>query len=230
MERLVKKEWLDELAADNPLAVRSRRDIQRLNLLTGHDRIMADALSAALDGQTSPRVVELGSGNGDFLLSVARRLNGRLQNVESSLVDRANGFHPDVCDELKRLGWNAAIEIADAFVWLRESARVCDVIIANQFFHQFQPHDLIEMFNCLNASTRILIAVEPRRGFWSLLCSRFVGLVGCGAVTRYDAPVSVRAGFTGCELSALWPDKINWELTERPAGFFSHLFIARKKA
>jgi hypothetical protein len=230
MERLVKKEWLDDLAADDPLAVRSRRDIQRLNLLTGHDRIMADALSAALDGCAVLRIVELGSGNGRFLLSVARRLNGRFQNVEATLVDRADGFHSDVCDELKKLGWNAAIEIADAFVWLRQAAQGCDVIIANQFFHQFQPHELIEMFNSLKASTRILIAVEPRRGFWSLLCSRFVGLVGCGAVTRYDAPVSVRAGFAGCELSAFWPDKKNWELIERRAGLFSHLFIARKKA
>jgi hypothetical protein len=230
MERIVRKEWLDELAANDPLAARSRRDIQRLNLLTGHDRIMANALDTALNGYASPRVVELGSGNGHFLLSVARRLKGRWQNVEATLVDRADGFHSDVCNELKKLGWNAAVEIADALVWLRDAVQTCDVIMANQFFHQFQPDELAAMFSLLKTSTKILIAVEPRRGFWPLLCSRCVGLVGCGAVTRYDAPVSVRAGFTDCELSALWPDKKNWGLTERRAGLFSHLFIARRKA
>jgi hypothetical protein len=47
-------------------------------------------------------------------------------------------------------------------------------------------------------------------------------------VTRHDATVSVRAGFSGDELSALWPDKKNWQLTEHRTGFFSHLFVARR--
>ena len=54
-------------------------------------------------------------------------------------------------------------------------------------------------------------------------------LIGCGPVTRHDGRISVRAGFAGSELSALWPDKKNWELIERPFGLFSHLFIARRK-
>jgi hypothetical protein len=53
--------------------------------------------------------------------------------------------------------------------------------------------------------------------------------IGCNSVTRHDALVSVRAGFSGDELSALWPDKKNWQLTERRAGPFSHLFIAQRK-
>jgi hypothetical protein len=39
----------------------------------------------------------------------------------------------------------------------------------------------------------------------------------------------VQAGFTGRELSALWPKSGQWELLERRAGLFSHLFIARRK-
>jgi hypothetical protein len=61
-----------------------------------------------------------------------------------------------------------------------------------------------------------------------LLCSRLLGAVGCNDVTRHDAVVSVRAGFSGCELSSLWTDNDNWQLTEQSAGAFSHLFIARK--
>jgi hypothetical protein len=39
--------------------------------------------------------------------------------------------------------------------------------------------------------------------------------------------LSVRAGFSGRELSALWP-KGDWLLEERHAGLFSHLFTARR--
>jgi hypothetical protein len=61
-----------------------------------------------------------------------------------------------------------------------------------------------------------------------LFFSRLLRVIGCNDVTRHDATISVRAGFSGEELSALWPDKQNWQLTERRAGLFSHLFIAQK--
>jgi hypothetical protein len=46
-------------------------------------------------------------------------------------------------------------------------------------------------------------------------------------VTRHDAVVSVRAGFSGRELSQLWPRAPGWRLDERPQAPFSHLFTAR---
>jgi hypothetical protein len=245
MKRTVQLELLDELPA---------RDLRRLNLLMGHHRIMAKALSetfderrsgvpaerrhhsenpsAALyrDAATPKKLAELGAGGGEFLLSVARQFNGRWQNLEATLVDRADVFDPPTRGEFSGLGWHVNVEVADALAWLRHSqARKLEVIVTNLFLHQFQDPDLGELLRLAANSAELLIAVEPRRGFWPLLCSRLVGLVGCGAVTRYDAPVSVRAGFRGLELSALWPDQKNWELTERRAGLFSHLFIARRK-
>jgi hypothetical protein len=53
-------------------------------------------------------------------------------------------------------------------------------------------------------------------------------LIGCSWVTIHDAEASIRAGFVRQEMSALWPDKKNWRLTERRAGLFSHLFIAKR--
>jgi hypothetical protein len=47
-------------------------------------------------------------------------------------------------------------------------------------------------------------------------------------VTRHDAVLSVRAGFAGRELSALWPSADGWKLEERRAGLFSHLFVAHR--
>lgn len=230
MERVVQPELLDELPARDPRAARSRRDLKRLNILMGHHRIMAKALSQAINERTPQSLAELGAGGGEFLLSVARQLIGRWQNLEATLVDRADVFDSQTHGEFGVLGWSTNVEVQDALAWLRHSrARKFEVIVTNLFLHQFQDPDLGEMLRLAANSTELLIAVEPRRGFWPLLCSRFVGLAGCGAVTRYDAPVSVRAGFSGHELSALWPDKKNWELNERRAGLFSHLFIARRK-
>jgi hypothetical protein len=48
-------------------------------------------------------------------------------------------------------------------------------------------------------------------------------------VTRHDAVISVRAGFAGRELSALWPDRDRWLVIEGPAGRFSHRFVAQRK-
>jgi hypothetical protein len=53
-------------------------------------------------------------------------------------------------------------------------------------------------------------------------------VIGCGPVTRHDAPVSIRAGFANREISALWPDANHWELIERPIDLFTHLFIAQR--
>ena len=74
----------------------------------------------------------------------------------------------------------------------------------------------------------LFVAVEPRRAVWPMFCSRLLWTIGCNSVTRHDAVVSVRAGFFGNELSMLWTDKKNWQLTEQSAGPFSHLFIARR--
>jgi hypothetical protein len=78
-------------------------------------------------------------------------------------------------------------------------------------------------------SARVFIAVEPRRSLRSLFVSRLLWFIGCGQVTRHDAVASVRAGFTGRELSRLWSADDNWMLQERPAGWFSHLFIAQRR-
>ena len=59
MERVVQPELLDELPARDPRAARSRRDIQRLNLLMKHHRIMANALGTVLKECHTPDCSQL---------------------------------------------------------------------------------------------------------------------------------------------------------------------------
>jgi hypothetical protein len=101
-------------------------------------------------------------------------------------------------------------------------------VVVNLFLHHFQNDRLIKLFRVISERARGFVAVEPRRGAWPLFCSRLLWAIGCNSVTRHDAEVSVRAGFSGHELSGLWPETKNWQLSEQSAGPFSHLFVARR--
>jgi hypothetical protein len=227
MERIVLPELLDVLPPQDQSALRSRRDLRRLNAWMGHPRVMARALQTHLLDQNARQIVELGAGDGHFLLSVAGLLQGQWPGANATLVDQLDVLDPQTREQFNRLGWRVHAEIAEASEWLRQSSAAA--VISNLFLHQFQTEKLAELLRLAANSARLIIALEPRRSWLPRLCGRLLWVIGCGPVTRHDAHISIRAGFSGNELSALWPDKENWELVERPVGLFSHLFIARRK-
>jgi hypothetical protein len=229
-ERVVEPELLDVLPPADKRALKSRLDLRLLNQIMKHPQVMSHALLKNLNGTQSPNIVELGAGDGDFLLSVAKESQKQIPSAEVILVDRLDSFDPKVRDEFKNLGWRPRTEIAEVFEWLRQAPPDgADAIIANLFLHQFQKNELIEMLRLAARSTKLFIALETSRGWIPRWCGLFLWTIGCGPVTCHDARISIRAGFLGREISALWEDKEKWELTERPVGLFSHLFIARRK-
>lgn len=228
--RLVLPELLDVLPPQDASALRSRRDLRRVNAWMQHPQMMARALQENLPASNVQQIVELGAGDGHFLLSVAKRLNGRWSGTQAVLVDRLNVPDPQICEQFHSIGWQARVEIAEAIEWLRRAQPgTPQIIISNLFFHQFETEQLAEMLRLAAGASHLVVALEPRRSWLSGICGRLLWAIGCGPVTRHDARISIRAGFAGTELSALWPDKQNWRLTEQPAGVFSHLFIARRK-
>jgi hypothetical protein len=102
-------------------------------------------------------------------------------------------------------------------------------MIANLFLHHFPAAQLAELLRAVARLARVFIAVEPCRSVRARFGCHLLPLIGCNEVTRHDAPISVHAGFTGQEMSRLWPAGQGWSLTERQAGFFSHLFIAQRR-
>ena len=227
-ERVVEPELLDELPPHDKRARRSRLDLRRLNTWMNHPRVMARALSKNLNSP-SPHIAEIGAGDGHFLLRVIRRLR-QLPKGKVTLVDRLDAFDPDISERFNASGWRAQTEIATVSEWLAKTAPdSVDAIVSNLFLHQFKTDELTEMLRMTARCTRVLVALEPRRAGLSRLCGHLLWAIGCNSVTRHDAGISIRAGFSGPEISALWPDKERWELTERSVGLFSHLFIARRK-
>jgi hypothetical protein len=230
VNRIVLPELLDVLPPQDASARRSRRDLRRLNAWMRSPQIMARTLNENWTGAGRRELVELGAGDGHFLLSVARRLNGAWTGTTATLVDRLDAADPQIGEHFERLGWRVQVEKAEAADWLRQvPAGASEAIISNLFFHQFNKEPLAEMLRLAAQSARLVIAVEPRRSWLPRLCGRLLWAIGCGPVTRHDAHISVCAGFAGAELAALWPDPAGWALTERPVGLFSHLFVARRK-
>ena len=254
MKRIVEPELLDELPPDDPRAAGSRRDLRRLNAWMRNHAIMANALQTAVNGRAPGQIVELGAGDGDFLLRVARRLSsfgvpsrtsrdgpnrpavggtglratGAWKEVNVTLLDRQKVVTPQTLAAFASLGWRAEAVVTDVFDWLQTPAPA-EIVVANVILHHFDDARLAGLLRVIAGHTRLFIAIEPRRAPWPLFCSRLLWAINCNSVTRHDAAVSVRAGFVREELSALWPDKRNWQLTEQRASWFSHLFIAQRR-
>jgi len=228
--------------------LRSRRELRRVNAWMNHPRIMSGVLQKNLAQQPARRIVDLGAGDGHFLLGVAQRLPW--PQAEAVLVDRLNLFAPQTAERFNRLGWRVRAELSEAAEYLRPERRPATgfdsghtssrsetgasaqsrTIVSNLFFHQFQTQPLAELLQLAADSALLIVALEPRRAWLARLGGRLLRFLGCGPVTRHDARVSIRAGFAGHELSALWPDKSNWDLSERRAGWCSHLFVARRRS
>lgn len=227
--RLLEPEILDHLPEDDPRARRSRRDLGRINRVMGAAGILAQALGA---GATAPRrILELGAGDGCLMLRLARRLAPRWPDVHVVLLDRQQCVDPETRDAIARTGWRLQTRQEDVADWVAGApGERFDIVLANLFIHHFDEDAIGRLFGALSSRTGLFVACEPRRARLPLLASRLVGLLGANAVTRSDAVASVRAGFHGRELSALWPASPAWRLTEGRAGPFSHLFTARRVA
>jgi hypothetical protein len=225
VKRIVQPELLDTLPPDDPRAIRSRRDLSRINWWMRNHAIMARALQTHLSA-VPEQLIELGAGDGNFLRSVVQRLSPCWPDAEVTLLDRQKNVSAETLSSFAELGWRATAVVADALDWSPRPGSE-PVVVANMFLHHFAEEKLSELLDKISRRSRLFVAIEPHRFSRALPFGQLLWLIGCNGVTRHDAVVSIRAGFAGEEISALWPDKTNWQLTERRAGLFSHLFIAR---
>jgi SAM-dependent methyltransferase len=231
LPRSVEPEWLDLLSADDARAIRSRRDLKRINSWMFHTGMMARGLIRHCGNDKPRTLLDLGAGDGTFMLGLARRLASRWQGVTVILLDRQNIVSSDVREAFTRLKWKVETVTADLFDFLDEMRRPdVDVITANLFLHHFTQEQLVRVLARVAQVPWLFMACEPRRTAFVRETSRLLWAIGCNDVSVHDAVASTRAGFHDQELSALWPARAGWELHERAAGPFSHCFVARRAA
>jgi SAM-dependent methyltransferase len=229
MNREVRPELLDELPASDCRAIQSRRDLQKVNAWMGHARILAAVAAGAFRDRSPQSIVELGAGDGTLLLRLAKRIAPQWRQVRVVLVDRQPLVSRRTTSEFAALSWRVECVDLDVFDWLqRPNPEQNDITIANLFLHHFREGDLRKLLRHSAHQTGLFLACEPRRAHFALGVTGLLPLIGCNSLTTHDGRISVRAGFTGNELSALWPADNSWRLMERQAGWFSHCFLAQR--
>ena len=234
MPRVVGPEWLDHLPADDPRAVRSRGDLRRINRVMSATRWLGEALDPLVAGRVNVRLIELGSGDGSLLLRLAESRAHAWPPISLGLLDLQPVVAPATLDRYRALGWTPDVIHGDVFDWLagthaHAGKEDSPIIVANLFLHHFEGQRLAELVHGIATRAHAFVCLEPRRSRTALFGSRLLGAVGCNDVTRHDAVVSVRAGFTDRDLSACWPRDQGWELREHRAGLFSHRLIAVRR-
>jgi hypothetical protein len=229
MHRVIEREFLDDLPADDQRAVHARRDLRRVNVWMGQARIMAAVLGDAFRRRPPRSIVELGAGDGTFLLRVARRL-GPKWKPSVILVDQQELLDARTEAAFAALSWKVRLRRTDVFDWANVETESNDLTIANLFLHHFTNDQLRALFTRVAHLTGFFAACEPRRSTLALRASSLLRLIGCNDVTLHDASASVRAGFADNELSTLWPTDAEWRLEEHGAGWASHFFAAGRGA
>ncbi len=182
------------------------------------------------------RILELGAGDGSLALRLATHWTPRPATsrpvAELTLLDRQALIAEATGTAFADLGWTLRTLTADVLEWARAPALQphtdrWDVILANLFLHHFEADALRDLLSAVAGRCDAFIACEPRRSLAALWGSRLLPALAVSRDTLHDAVVSVRAGFRGEELSRMWPVRpTGWKVAERPAGLFSHLFVA----
>jgi hypothetical protein len=233
LQRRVLPERLDVMSADDPVARRSRRDLQRVHRIMRSLAILQRAAGMLhMTGQPR-RILELGAGDGSLMLRFARSANSSWREVQVTFLDRQDLISAETRRQFALLDWDVRVLTTDALDWAHTlSDQQYDLGVTTLFLHHFQSAALELLLRAIAARCRAFVACEPRRNGLAWIGSHLLGFVGANAVTREDGVTSVVAGFAGHELSALWPcsGEESWRLREYFAWPFTHCFVADRSS
>jgi len=208
---MIGTELLDDPHAD-PFAVeRELKDIARLNARFGGTRAVVEALEPFLKAgkrdagsgkRTTWTLLDIGTGLGDIPRAAA--LAARRHGITLRLVGL------DVNRTAARSARHAAHDVPLVPVLGDGGAppfrsRSVDIVIASQVLHHLAPYVAVRWIATFAALARRAVVIADLRR--SRLAMTGVWLasfpLGFGAVTRHDAVLSLRRGYTREEMSAL---------------------------
>lgn len=230
LQRRVLPERLDVMPADDPVARRSRSDLQRVHRVMRSLTILRRAIGMLCMTRQPRRILELGAGDGSLMLRFASRSPWR--EVQVTFLDRQDLIGPEIRRPLDMLGWDVRVLSMDALDWAHASCdQQYDLCVTALFLHHFERPALEQLLAAVAARCQAFVACEPRRNSVAWLGSHLLGLLGANEVTREDGVTSVVAGFAGHELGALWPPgAAPWRLREYFAWPFTHCLVADRSS
>ena len=195
MQRLDTPELLDEHDAPAEDVERSLRDLQRFNRYYGGGRVYRKMVHRLIGrgARRAPVVIDLGAGTADLLDS----LGGRGIAVDWNI--RHLTYRP----------MRAMRVVADArHLPFRDNA--ADAVTSSHFFHHFTAEENEQILEeSLRVARTGVAFTDTRRHIVPLLVTlllRWLHLVG--RITAFDAPASVRRGYTTAEVRKIAPGAI----------------------
>lgn len=198
LQRVVIPELLDHLPEDDPHAMRSRRDLRRINFLMGNERWILGTLARFPDA-SSGGIIELGAGDGRLCSALTRRFPAS----SVTAIDLA----PAPSDLAPRVKWQRG----DLFAQL--SPAPGGVRIANLFLHHFEGKALKALGRWVE-NADLLVFNEPDRAALPHALGRLMHPF-INHVTRHDMHVSITAGFGIGEIQqTLGLDPKCWKIEE----------------
>ena len=189
MQRLDTPELLDEHDAPAEDVERSLRDLQRFNRYYGGMRVYRKMVRRVIPSAArNPLVIDLGAGTADLVDS----LGGRGVAVDWNI--RHLAYRPT----------RALRVVADAR-HLPFRANAADAVTSSHFFHHFTPEENVDILEeSLRVARTGVAFTDTQRHAVPLLVTlllRWLHLVG--RITAFDAPASVRRGYTTPEARAI---------------------------
>ncbi len=185
-KRIVIPEILDHLPADDLDAMRSRRDLRRVNLLMGNERWVCRT-ARGFPEAAGRGIVEIGAGDGVLCGMLARSF----PQARVTAYDLA----PPPVDLEARVKWRRG----DIFA--TPAPKPGGVLVANLFLHHFEGDSLTALGRWFG-NFELLVFNEPDRAY----LPHFLGALmhpWINRVTRHDMHVSIRAGFAAGEIIRL---------------------------
>ena len=228
--RVLIPELLDSLPPDDAAAQASRRDLRRLHPLLGQVGLWIRWFSKNYPVRPPSSLADLGAGDGSLLGTVLLRAYPKGgHGTRIFFIDRQPVVPESTLAHLRRCNWLPTVVTDDVLNWVEE-APPFSAALANLFLHHLDEPGIKRLFSALAKKADSFASAEPCRTVLARWGARALLLLGCHSVTRHDARVSVRAGFKGKELSALWSSLPGWILRENTAGPFTHFFSATKSS
>ncbi len=185
-QRVVIPELLDHLPADDLEALRSRRDLRRINFLMGNERWVCRTVSQFPDA-ANRGIVEIGAGDG--------LLCNKLAELFPQATVAAYDLAPRPVELAPRIGWQRG----DIFASPPPASG--GVLVASLFLHHFEAAALTALGEWFG-NFEVLVFNEPDRARLPHLLGRSLH-PWINRVTRHDMHVSIRAGFAAGEIGRL---------------------------
>ena len=218
-KRVVEPEILDALPADDPAAIRSRRDLRLVNTLMGNQRWIIKQLRQSPAHESGRTSWELGAGDGSLGAAIAKKLGNKAPPLTALDLSPRSERWPTAWDWQQRDLMEIAAESPNS-----------ELVIANLILHHFDDAQLASIGRWLSAEADTVIAVEPLRARLPHVLAFAMRLLGINYVTREDIHTSINAGFTDSELpDLLGLDPQHWNIQVSTTLLGAYQMIATRR-